>query len=61
MVWTEFEQEAADFLKSFGTVSAGFKTALTADEPNLLHALRCIPGEVRLRKAKILTKVRSYW
>ncbi|KAG9954040.1 hypothetical protein KCU85_g511, partial [Aureobasidium melanogenum] len=55
------EQEAADFLRSFGTISAGFKTALTADELNLLHALRCIPGEVRLRKAKILTKVRSYW
>ncbi|KAG9695519.1 hypothetical protein KCU95_g13495, partial [Aureobasidium melanogenum] len=55
------EQEAADFLKSFGTISAGFKTALTADEINLLHTLRCIPGEARLRKAKILTKVRSYW
>ncbi|KAH0172215.1 hypothetical protein KCU67_g1826, partial [Aureobasidium melanogenum] len=57
----KIEQEVAGSLRSFETISAGFETALTADEINVLHTLRCLPGEARLRRAKILTEVRSYW
>ncbi|KAG9756074.1 hypothetical protein KCU73_g5101, partial [Aureobasidium melanogenum] len=57
----KIEQEVAGSLKSFETISAGFETALTADEINVLHTLRCLPGEARLRRSKILTEVRSYW
>lgn len=57
----KIEQETAEFLKSFETISAGFKSALTAVEISVLHTLRVVPGEFRLRRAKILTEVRSYW
>ncbi|KAG9568742.1 hypothetical protein KCU79_g2131, partial [Aureobasidium melanogenum] len=60
-VLDKIEQEVAGSLRSFETISAGFETALTADEINVLHTLRCLPGEARLRRAKILTEVRSYW
>lgn len=57
----KIEQEVADPLRSFETISAGFETGLTADGINVLHTLRCLAGEARLRRAKILTEVSSYW
>ncbi|KAG9525199.1 hypothetical protein KCV07_g1543, partial [Aureobasidium melanogenum] len=53
----KIEQETAVFLEFFDTTS----TLLTAEDVKALETLRNVPGETRLRRAKILMEVRSYW
>ncbi|KAG9636138.1 hypothetical protein KCU64_g14715, partial [Aureobasidium melanogenum] len=57
----EVEHEIAEFLEYLETVSIGLKTALAAQEVDVLHILRYLASEIRLSRANILTEVRSYW
>lgn len=57
----EVEHETAEFLNHFETFPIDLKTALAAEEVDVPRALRYVLDEIRLNRAKILAKVRSYW
>ncbi|KAH0358058.1 hypothetical protein KCU83_g650, partial [Aureobasidium melanogenum] len=52
----EVEHEIAEFLEYLETVSIGLKTALAAEEVDVLHILRYLASEIRLSRANILTE-----